>query len=232
MPSLKSLTLPVSLATLAMLAVVFGSPSKGNQAESKAPIVLDATRGQEIGSRFEGFLSPHQEPDEESATPNGVPKAFLSTAPSKDRQDRVARGHGIIRFTKDLSKAYVDVKVSDLKAEDVVMFHIHCGKPDMLGPILIDFGSASSLQTELRDGNLTVELGNADIAKVSAHAHGLVGSFTSGCPVDPAQPMFGKVKTIAGMEHIARQGELYFNLHTKGQTFFGEMRGQIRPATP
>ena len=41
--------------------------------------------------------------------------------------------------------------------------------------------------------------------------------------------MFGKVKTVAGMEHIARKSELYFNLHTKGQTFYGEMRGQVHP---
>jgi hypothetical protein len=31
------------------------------------------------------------------------------------------------------------------------------------------------------------------------------------------------------MEHIARRSELYFNLHTKGQTFYGDIRGQIHP---
>ncbi len=45
----------------------------------------------------------------------------------------------------------------------------------------------------------------------------------------PDQPIFGKVKTVAGMEHIARRSELYFNLHTKGQTFYGDIRGQIHP---
>jgi hypothetical protein len=38
-----------------------------------------------------------------------------------------------------------------------------------------------------------------------------------------------KVKTIAGMEYIARQGELYFNLHTRGQAYFGDNHGQIYP---
>jgi hypothetical protein len=34
---------------------------------------------------------------------------------------------------------------------------------------------------------------------------------------------------VAGMEYIARQGELYLNLHTKGQMYFGDLRGQLIP---
>jgi len=33
--------------------------------------------------------------------------------------------------------------------------------------------------------------------------------------------------TIAGLEYIARQSELYFNLHTAGQVYFGDIRGQF-----
>jgi hypothetical protein len=29
------------------------------------------------------------------------------------------------------------------------------------------------------------------------------------------------------MEYIARKGDLYFNLHTTGQTYFGDIRGRI-----
>jgi hypothetical protein len=36
-----------------------------------------------------------------------------------------------------------------------------------------------------------------------------------------------KVHTIAGLATIAAQGELYFNLHTEAQTFYGDMRGQL-----
>jgi hypothetical protein len=32
------------------------------------------------------------------------------------------------------------------------------------------------------------------------------------------------------MAQLARAGELYFNLHTTGQTYFGDMRGQIHRA--
>ena len=48
------------------------------------------------------------------------------------------------------------------------------------------------------------------------------------CPIGSGLP--GQVKTIGGMEHIAREGLLYFNLHTKAHTYYGEMRGQIYPA--
>ncbi len=48
-----------------------------------------------------------------------------------------------------------------------------------------------------------------------------------GCPSDVIIP--AQINTIAGMEALARKGVLYFNLHTKGHEFYGEMRGQIYP---
>ncbi|MBX3001699.1 MAG: CHRD domain-containing protein [Caldilineaceae bacterium] len=191
------------------------------------PVILDPARGAEIGEIYEAFLSPHQEPNEEANTPALTPQQFRSTAPSLLRSERTSRGHAIVRFTKDLSKAYVDVRVENVKAEDVVMFHIHCGRPDMLGPILIDFAHSGDLQEELADGLWSVVVTNEDIEMVSASGHGLIGAFTAGCPVVPGIP--GDVKTIAGMAHIARQGELYFNLHTSGQVFYGDIRGQMLP---
>jgi hypothetical protein len=34
-----------------------------------------------------------------------------------------------------------------------------------------------------------------------------------------------------GLKSLARKGVLDFNLHTKASTFYGEVRGQIYPAT-
>lgn len=190
---------------------------------------LNPAKGAEIGSSFEAFLSPHQEPDEEVNTPEMTPKEFKSTAPSLARKDRKSRGHGSLRFSKDLSKAYVDVKLENVDPEQVVMFHIHCGKPDMLGPIIADFGVQGSFKQHFKNGLFSLQLSNEDINKTAHSGHSIVSAFTSGCPVVPDQPIFGKVKTIAGMEHIARRSELYFNLHTKGQTFYGDIRGQLHP---
>jgi hypothetical protein len=39
-----------------------------------------------------------------------------------------------------------------------------------------------------------------------------------------------KTSTVAGMAQLAREGELYFNLHTTGQTYYGDLRGQIHRA--
>jgi hypothetical protein len=188
---------------------------------------LNAGAGKNIGSTYEAYLSPHQEPGEEEDTPAITPKEFLSTAPSVPRSQRTSRGHGTLRFSKDLSVAYVDVKIENVNAQDIVMFHIHCGKPDQLGPILVDLALMTDLPKDFADGVLSVVVTNADIVKAANSGHGAVGAFTAGCPIVPGT--LDKVKTVAGMELIARHSELYFNLHTKGQTFFGDMRGQIHP---
>ena len=203
--------------------------SDGHRAEltMASPIELDPGRGQEIGSVFEAFLSPHQEGGEEEDTPAIAPAVFKSTAPSIPRNERQSRGHGVIAFTNDLSKAFVHVAIEGVETEDIVMFHIHCGRPGQLGPIIVDFALMGDLQDYWADNTLALEVTNDDLVATASHGEGLVGAFTSGCPIIAANPA-DKVTTIAGMETIARQGELYFNLHTKGQTFFGDIRGKLQ----
>ncbi|MEM7116965.1 MAG: CHRD domain-containing protein [Chloroflexota bacterium] len=196
------------------------------ETDMPSPIPLDPSAGQEIGTVFESFLSPHQEGGEEEDTPELVPDIFKSTAPSVPRNERTSRGHGVLSFTRDLSKAYVHIAIENVNPEDIVMFHIHCGRPGQLGPIIVNFALAGDLQQYWADNVLTLELTNEDIEAVVAHASGVVGNLTDGCPIMLALPT-DKVKTIAGMETIAREGELYFNLHTAGQTFFGDIRGQL-----
>ena len=75
---------------------------------------------------------------------------------------------------------------------------------------------------------MTLEITNADIEAVIASGEGLVGAFTAGCPIIPAN-LADNFTTIGGMAYVARQGELYFNLHTAAQTFFGDIRGAFYP---
>ena len=75
---------------------------------------------------FEAFLSPWQEGDEEENTPGSTPSKFRSTTPSRSRAEREAAGHrahGQLRFTSDLSRAYVDVRVEgvDLDGKPVIL---------------------------------------------------------------------------------------------------------------
>lgn len=212
------------------------SPASAPAAAPPPAAALDPARGQEIGLIFEAFLSPQQEPDEEEKTPATTPQMFRSTTPSQSRATREAAGHrahGRLRFTKDLSRAYIDVRVDGVKPATVNMFHIHCGKPGILGPILVDFAQATDIQSNLADGMFSVEIRNEHIVKTAESGHGPVGAFTAGCLVH--SPSLGsakptKVSTVAGMAQIALEGELYFNLHTTGQTYFGDMRGQIHLA--
>lgn len=194
---------------------------------------LPAT-GADVGQVYEAFLSPHQEPGEEADTPKGVPAKFRSTGTSLTRDERAAaghRGHGVVSFTRDLSSATVDVTIEGIDPSTVNMFHIHCGKPGILGPILVDLSRVTNLQEDLKDGRMTVTIRNEDIVATAAHEHGdVVAAFTNGC-VLPSPSLSGlaptKVATVAGMAWLAEQGELYFNLHTRPQTYFGDIRGQI-----
>lgn len=199
------------------------SQSSDRPVESGA-LNLDA--GKEIGAVYEAYLSPWQEPGEEKDTPGYIPSQFQSTTPSQLRSERKSRGVGRVRFTKDLSKAYVDVKIDGIKIPEINMFHIHCGRPDQLGPILVDFALTTDIQKNFTDdGVMSVEVRDEHIEAESHAGHGIIGEFTAGCPIVPGGKE--KVKTIAGMEYIARKGELYFNLHTTGQTYFGDIRGRI-----
>jgi hypothetical protein len=205
-------------------AVVSAANAAQTQNQPTA-LPLDPAVGQEIGFVYEAYLSPHQEPGEEKDTPGIVPGELRSTAPSLLRSERQSRGHGTIRFTSDLSVAYVDVQVEGVNPEDVVMFHIHCGRPDMLGPIIVDFALQGALPARMAGGRFSTVVTNIDIEQTVQEGEGLTGALTAGCPIVPGLP--DKVKTIAGMEYVARHGELYFNLHTKAQTFYGDIRGQL-----
>jgi hypothetical protein len=137
-----------------------------------------------------------------------------------------------LAITRDQGRAYAHVKIEGINPQDIVLFHIHCGRPGQLGPILVDFGltrdGPRNLPASFVNGEFSVEITNEDLVAVTDHSHGPLGFFTAGCPIIPAVPT-DRVRTIAGLALIAEQGELYFNLHTKGQMFFGDIRGQLTP---
>lgn len=223
---------PAAPAAATPAAVPAGAP----QAAAPSTPALDPSRGHEVGPVYEAYLSPHQEPDEEENTPSTTPKQFRSTTPSQSRAAREAAGHrahGQVRFSKDFSRAWIDVRIEGAQPATINMFHIHCGKPGILGPILVDFSVATDLQKNVADGLFSVEIKNEHIVKTVEHGHGLVGAVTMGCLI-PSASLGGlkpaKVSTVAGMARLAADGELYFNLHTTGQTYFGDMRGQLYPA--
>src|SRR5947209_5282278 len=83
------------------------------QAKDPAPVqTKDPALGATTFYTFESFLSPAQQPGEDADAPKGLSKAvgLVSTAPSVPRESRTSRGYGQIRFTRDLTRAYVDVQ--------------------------------------------------------------------------------------------------------------------------
>jgi len=215
------------------------TPAAAPAAASSAPAPaasLNPGAGKEIGLVFESWLSPWQEGDEEENVPRSTPSQFRSTTASQSRAQREAAGHrahGQLRFSNDLSRAWVDVKVEGVDLAAVNMFHIHCGRPGILGPIVVDFSQATDIKQNIADGTFSVELTDEHIVKTAESGKGLVGVMTMGCVIP--SPSLGsntplKTSTIAGLAQLAREGELYFNLHTTGQTYFGDMRGQLHRA--
>lgn len=179
---------------------------------------------------YEAYLSPSQQPGEESEVPKVLEKSLGATAPSVLRENRKSKGHGQIRFAKDLSKAYVDVEIQGVNAADILMFHIHCGPPGVLGPIIVDFGESESPAKKLAEGKLSVELTNKNIVFIKDMPKGMKPVLPESCPAELG--FLTQTKTLAGLEYLARKGVLYFNLHTKAHTYYGEMRGQIYAVQP
>ena len=192
----------------------------------------DPAQGATTFTTYEGWMSPQQQPGDEADAPKALGKAtgLQSSAPSVPREQRKSRGYGQLRFSKDLTKAYVDVEVTGVNADDILMFHIHCGPPGVLGPIIVDFSEFGSLPKLLANGKMSVELLNKNITFIKQMPKGIKPALPESCPLEigfPTQSM-----TISALEYLARKGVLYFNLHTKANTFYGEVRGQIYPATP
>lgn len=202
--------------------------------ERESPIPMNVGLASDVGFVYQAFPSPQQQSGEEEDTPPLTPPQFLSTEPSVPREDRISSAHAVLEFTNDLSRAYLHVEIANINPEDIVMVHLHCGVPGHLGPIMVDFGMMGNVQDYFADSRLTVEITNADLERVVDSGSGLVGGFTAGCPVETegltdqilVVPS-SSIVTIAGMERIARQNQLYLNIHTAGQTFFGDTRGMF-----
>jgi hypothetical protein len=177
---------------------------------------------------YDSYMSPPQQPGDEADAPKPLAKAVgLEVAtPGLPRDQRKSLGYGRIRFTKDLSRAYVDVEIAGINPQDIVMFHVHCGPPGVLGPIIVNFGEFGDLTKNLAGGKMSVELTNKNITFVK-DMPGLKPSVPESCPVDIGMPT--QAMTISAMEYLAHKGVLYFNLHTKTNMFYGEVRGQIHP---
>ncbi len=121
------------------------------------------------------------------------------------------------------------LEIANIDPADIVLAHIHCGRPGQLGPIMVDFAATGDLAEYFADNVLSYEVTNADIA-AATHGHGIVGAGTAGCPIKLPN-LNDRHRTVAGMAAIAAEGELYFNIHTAQQTFFGDIRGQLQPMT-
>jgi CHRD domain len=185
------------------LAILFGLPT----------IAQTQQFGDQSFTEYEAYLNPAQE-----------------LGPASGSK---AKGYGRLRFPKNLTKGDINVQLADIDPANVTAFHIHCGTPDVLGPIIVNFDQFGDFKKTIVNGSFSASVTNEKLTfiKQPPPPPNLSGGFKlplpEGCPSDIIIP--AQINTIAGMEALARKGVLYFNLHTKGHEFYGEMRGQIYP---
>jgi CHRD domain len=178
-------------------------------------IAANPSFGDQTFNEYEGYLHPAQEADPDLKVDS--------------------RGYGRLKFPRNLSTGQVNVEVTGIDPTQITAFHIHCGAPGVLGPIVVDFAQFGDLKSTLKTGKFSATVVNKGLTFVKQAplppkpgSGALTLPLPEGCPSDINFPV-QQVQTIAGLEALARKGALYFNLHTKGHEFYGELRGQIYP---
>jgi hypothetical protein len=158
--------------------------------------------------KYEAFASPQQESGPASGS--------------------TSKGQATITFDAYLTNAKVEFRIVDLDPAQITGFHIHCGVPGQLGPIIVDFGQFGDFASIFQKGRMSVTLTNENLTLAKWPPE---TSLPEGCATSVFGP--GQSNTIAGLEALSRAGLLYFNVHTgSGQDdtyFYGLIRGQIYP---
>ncbi|WP_040294949.1 CHRD domain-containing protein [Beggiatoa alba] len=163
-------------------------------------------------------------------------EAFLSPAQELgEANNSQAQGYGRLSFADDLSNAKLEIFLKNVDMNQVTAFHIHCGSPNVLGPIVTNLADFGAFTDTFVDGHFSATITNSNIVFVTMPppTPPIGQSFTlplpEGCPNDYGQ--LGQVYTVAGLAWLAEKGLLYFNLHTAEHAFYGEIRGQLYPLT-
>jgi hypothetical protein len=195
---------------LAVFVSILGS-ALGAYAQS-SNLLLDRTPSTE----YQAFLSPQQEPGPDTGSN--------------------IRGVAEITFDAFLTKAHVEVLFFHINVDNITAFHIHCGPPSTLGPVIVnfaDFVASGDVRDLISNRRVSVTVTNDKLTFIDTLPDDPPDTprLPEGCPNNIFLP--GQANTIAALEALARLGVLYFNFHTStfGDTseFFGEMRGQVYP---
>jgi hypothetical protein len=202
-PISKSVKLFV-LGTIVLLAVSWSRQGVQNAAAQPA-----ATPSVGPSTNYVGYPSPAQEP----GPANGTEASAIGT----------------ISFDPYLTQAQINFYLTGLDPAEITAFHLHCGLPGQLGPIVINFNQFGAFNTSFVDGVFSVTVTDADVRE--ANWPPTKTGIPPACEKNAIGP--APATTLAGIDALARVGQLYFNVHTgkgKDRTFvFGLIRGQVYP---
>lgn len=165
--------------------------------------------GERNATKYEAFLSPQQEPGEEIESD--------------------AKGYGKITFPKNLSSAKVEVQISGVHTSEITGFHIHCGPPGVLGPIVLDLGQYGTFDKTIVDGKFSAEVKNQNLTFIDSPPE-----LPEGVPQIPDEGLTLRNGQPIGQtsENTARQSAHLGHTHNEDELESSQAIGQVPVNTP
>jgi hypothetical protein len=169
-----------------------------------------------------------------AATPSVGPPTNYVAYPSPQQEPgppstSTAKAIATIQFDPYLTQAQINFYLTNLDPADIAAFHLHCGLPGQLGPIVINFNQFGAFTTSFVNDVFSVTVTDADVREANWPPNRM--GPPPACDKNAIGP--APATTIAGIDALARIGQLYFNVHTgskRDATFvFGLIRGQVYP---
>src|SRR5262249_20287297 len=120
-------------------------------------------------------------------TPTTTYRAFASPQQeSGPASGSTTSGQATLTFDAYLTTAKLDFTLVNLDPALITGFHIHCGLPGQLGPMIVNFADFGAFTDTFHDGQFSVTLTNDDI--VVANWPPDLGSLPEGCASNVIQP--------------------------------------------
>lgn len=187
-----------------------------------------------VSLMFEGLPASVHAQAQAQPTPTAGPPTSYIGYPSSAQEPNNAAGTtasaiGIIQFDPYLTQAQITFYLTGLDPSQITAFHLHCGLPSQLGPLVVNFNIFGDFTQTFNNGVFAVTLNDGDIEEQVWPIN--KNKLPKACLANSIGP--APTTTIAGLDALAREGQLYFNVHTgsgKDPTFvYGLIRGQIYP---
>lgn len=170
--------------------------------------------------------------------PTAAPSTSYQAFPSPQQEPGPSSGEtttaiGLLEFDPYLTQVQVTFYLKNLNPSQIAAFHLHCGLPGQLGPIVVNFNIFGSFTQTFSQVDSNTYLFSQTVTDADVDEANWPPSSLRPPPACAANNIGPAPATnIAGIEALARIGQLYFNVHVGNSIrqptyFFGLIRGQV-----